>query len=90
MQTINRGKGGMRRKGGKSDCGFTYYKEVATAAGTTIAVTASHDNTGEMTMITATIGEIEVVHTDLQGIGPGEDSIREAMAPPHQTHVTAI
>ena len=56
---------------------------VAVTAGATITATETTDHpgeiTGEMTMITMTTGEIAAVKADPIG-----------MAPPDQTHVTAI
>ena len=61
---------------------------VAVTAGATITATETTDHPGEMTMITMTTGEIAAVKADPLGIQ--EDETRGAMAPPHQTHVTAI
>ena len=52
---------------------------VAVTAGATITATETTDHPGEMTMITMTTGEIAAVKADPIG-----------MAPPDQTHVTAI
>ena len=61
---------------------------VAATAGETTTATETTDHPGEMTTIAMTIGEIEGVRTD--PLGMQEDETRGAMAPPHQTHVTAI
>ena len=61
---------------------------VAVTAGETITATETTDHPGEMTMITMTIGEIAAVKADPPGIQ--EDETRGVMAPPYQTHVTAI
>ena len=63
---------------------------VAMTAGATITATETtgHPGHGEMTMITMTIGEIAAVKADPLGIQ--EDQARGVMAPPYQTHVTAI
>ena len=52
---------------------------VAVTAGATITATETTDHPGEMIMITTTTGEIEAAKADPLG-----------MAPPDQTHVTAI
>ena len=64
--------------------------EVAVTAGAVITATETHGHTGEMTMITTAIGEIEVDHTNPYGIGEGEAC--GAMAPPHRTYnvMTAV
>ena len=54
---------------------------VAVTAGATITATETTDHPGEMTMITMTTGEIAAVNLKADPIG---------MAPPDQTHVTAI
>ena len=61
---------------------------VAATAGATITVTETTDHHGEMTMITMAIGKIAAAKAGPLGIQ--EDVTRGAMAPPHQTHVTAI
>ena len=61
---------------------------VAAAAGETTTVTETTDHPGEITTITMTIEEIEAVRVDPHGIE--EDETRGILAPPHQTHVTAI
>ena len=58
------------------------------AAGATLTVTETTDHPGEMTMLTMTTGEIAAVKADPLGIQ--EDETRGVMAPPDQTHVTAI
>ena len=71
---------------------MTAAMEVAATAGAAVTATATHDHTGEITMITTAIEEIEVVQPNPHGTG--EDATRGAMAPPqcHRTHghVTAI
>jgi hypothetical protein len=61
---------------------------VAVTAGATITATETTDHPGEMTMITMTTGEIAAVKADPLGIQ--EDETRGVVAPPRQTHVTAI
>ena len=61
---------------------------VAATAGATTTATKTTDHPGEMTMITMTTGEIAAVKADPLGIQ--EDEARGVMAPPYQTHVTAI
>ena len=61
---------------------------VAVTAGATITATRTHDHTGETIRIAMTTGDIEVVHTDPHGIEEGK--MHGAMAPLHQTHMTAI
>ena len=61
---------------------------VGAAAGAAITATGTHSHTGEMTTTTTAVGEIGVVHTDPHGIG--QDGACGTMAPPHQTHVTAV
>ena len=61
---------------------------VAATAGATTTVTETTDHPGEMTMLTMTTGEIAAVKADPLGIQ--EDETRGVMAPPYQTHVTAI
>ena len=74
----HRGKGGG--KGGKGGRGLTVAMEVAATAGATITATVIHGHTGETTtMVTMTIGEFGVVHTNTHGIG--EDEAHGAMAP---------
>ena len=53
--------------GGKT-AGATAAMEVATTAGATITATETHHHTGETTMITTTIKEIEVVYADCHGV----------------------
>ena len=61
----------------------------ATAGATTTATeTRARVHTGEMIMITTTIGEIEAVQADPHGIE--EDETRRVMAPPHPNHMTVI
>ena len=60
----------------------------AVTAGATITATETTDHPGEMTMITMTTGEIAAVKADPLGIQ--EDETSGVMAPPDQTHVTAI
>ena len=61
---------------------------VAVTAGVTITATKTTGHPGEMTMITMMNGGIAVVKADPLGIE--EDETRGVMAPPYQTHVTAI
>ena len=63
---------------------------VAATAGATITVTETTNHPGEMTMITMTIGEIAAAKADIDPLGIQDDETRGVMAPPHQTHVTAI
>ena len=61
---------------------------VAAAAGATITVTETTSRPGEMTAITMTIRGIAAVKAGPLGIQ--EDEARGVMAPPYQTHVTAM
>ena len=61
---------------------------VAVTAGAAITATEITDHPGGMTMITMAAGEIAAGKADPLGIQ--EDETRGVMAPPYQTHVTAI
>ena len=61
---------------------------VAATASATTTVTETTNHPGEMITIIVAIGEIEAARADPDVIE--EDGARGAMAPPHETHVTAI